>query len=470
MNIGKINIGREGAAIAFVAVAVAAFVLLNVLAGMLTERFYLKADITSFDLYTVTDVTADTLRDLPFGITFSFLLSENSAMTQARELTEFMRKYESLSGGLVKLQFLDINLNPGLREQYGLTSNVAMGDVLVTGEGGAKRTRHIPIADMFDSAASGFLGERMLTNAILNVTAEYLPSVAIIRGHGEETDGLDELRTLYTDAGFQVYEINLITEEIPADTEILVIAAPSAEYSAPEIEMIDTFLNGSKGSLIYLTHNERSESLRRYFNEWGIRLEDSFVLDSLFNWGGQREQVVPLPTQHEMFASLPRNTYGIAFLPRVLSLTEKPSVTAETLIASSSSSYARAFDSDNKTVAQDDDDAVGPFDLAVMSTVSTFSNETYTYEYATVVVMPLYMMDSLFLPAGGYLNRDIAASLISYLSPAAKTVNIPARTLEDTPLSLFGIPGIVIIGLLVVALPLTIIVGGLVVWLRRRRA
>ena len=42
---------------------------------------------------------------------------------------------------------------------------------------------------------------------------------------------------------FQVVTFDMLTEEIPEDTQVLMIATPTTDYSAEEMDKLRTFLN-----------------------------------------------------------------------------------------------------------------------------------------------------------------------------------------------------------------------------------
>ena len=62
INLGKIKL--KGFSLLVTVLFLASVILLNILAGMLTERFFLKADLTDTGLYTLSERAEEFLNDI----------------------------------------------------------------------------------------------------------------------------------------------------------------------------------------------------------------------------------------------------------------------------------------------------------------------------------------------------------------------------------------------------------------------
>lgn len=142
-----------------------------------------------------------------------------------------------------------------------------------------------------------FRGEEIITRAILEVAGKpQLKRVAYFtRGHGESSPadvnaekGYSELRRLLEDKNLQVSTIDLsVSESIPKDAKLLIIAGPRATFQDKEVSLMRNFLNQNDGSLLVALDPIESLAmvdrpafgLRPLFKEWGLRCHDMLVFD-----------------------------------------------------------------------------------------------------------------------------------------------------------------------------------------------
>lgn len=82
----------------------------------------------------------------------------------------------------------------------------------------------------------GYNGENKLVSAIYQVTASDMPIVCFTKGHGETSGEKRAIHTMFSDAGFDVREIDLSLEDIPADCRIIIADAPLYDFIGREAE------------------------------------------------------------------------------------------------------------------------------------------------------------------------------------------------------------------------------------------
>ena len=134
----------------------------------------------------------------------------------------------------------------------------------------------------------GYNGENKLVSAIYQVTASDMPIVCFTKGHGETSGEKRAIHTMFSDAGFDVREIDLSLEDIPADCRIIIADAPLYDFigreaeseSANEIAKLDTFLD-SYGCFMIFADYEKSANLvnlNEFLEEWGISFRSNTYL------------------------------------------------------------------------------------------------------------------------------------------------------------------------------------------------
>ena len=78
---------------------------------------------------------------------------------------------------------------------------------------------------------------------------------------------------------------NLVSQDIPADTDMLLIAAPTGDFSADELSKIDTFLEngGKRGKALLFFAAASSPDLPNLYDflaEWGIKISDGTLYET----------------------------------------------------------------------------------------------------------------------------------------------------------------------------------------------
>jgi len=106
-------IKKSGFSIIITIIFLIGLVLLNIFVGLLTDRFFIKVDLTDTGLYTLSDQAADFLRDINEPIDI-IVLSEESAWRASSTyeiLTNILRNYAASSGGYLRMQDVSADLN-----------------------------------------------------------------------------------------------------------------------------------------------------------------------------------------------------------------------------------------------------------------------------------------------------------------------------------------------------------------------
>lgn len=488
MNTNRLKMG--GMAAALTAIVIAAVILVNMLAGMLTDRFFLKLDLTASKLFELSEESAEILRDLPGRATIYLLMNELDAADLPRyiasnigieglDLVALLEKYSSLSGGKVTLRYLDPTLNPTIREDFNV-GNVSRADLLVQGEE-TSRVKHIPFTDLFevsDAGLQGYRAEQTLTGALLHVLAEYVPRAVFAEGHGmlptefvSSGASLAMLYDLFEKGGFSTSAVNLADADLPPDTHLVVVACPSTDFTQEEIAKLDDFIK-SGGNVLYLASYERNANLGGWLTEWGVKMEDHFILDDIERTSNPTV-IIPLINAHEMFNSVGNHSYPWTQLPRALTIAfaERGSVTVQGVLGSSPYSYGRLIDSDNPSIERTEEDASGPFIIGTVSTYRTYDKNTAVPTDSYLVVLPVSLCFDYVLSTYAYLNNDMTGGIVRYLTPAdiSSGLVIPSKALANPILTLTGIPSLAVSVFLVGILPPGLFVMGLIFWRKRRK-
>ena len=283
--------------VVFTVVVIAVIVLCNVLVSFAAEKFpALSFDTSANQYYELTDESIeflDTLDD--YSIKVRFIGSKSTLMSDDyySKITTLAEKYEQYTPDLT-VSYVDIDKNPGFAADYD-DAQLTTGDALVVC---GDRYRQLTSGDFLYSskedqeAAQNSGGteeveyslnaEYALTTAIMVVTASDNPQATVVTGHGEKE--LPKLVKLLENNGFTVSSQNII-KEFADDSNLLIIAAPTKDYSESELKKLDDFMynNGKYGKNIFYIADYSQPvlpNLEAFLYDWGIILEEGVVYES----------------------------------------------------------------------------------------------------------------------------------------------------------------------------------------------
>lgn len=306
----KMKYGSVAVAITLIVTAIV--VLLNVVVGLLVERYpNAKLDLTTSNLYEVSDETIDYIKNLDTTVEIA-VSSEESTLEKdsyLKMVTEMLKKYQSYSSE-VEVTYFDTTKNPDILSKYQskYSGTISSDNVIVCS---GERVRVFPLSDFFEmdqnklqyyyygqatlaECITAFKGEQSLTNAIMNVTDANPQRVGFIaKSNGNSiynpTNGnvyaAQVLSTLLDDNGYDVTQLDMVTDEIsPADYDLLVLLAPVNDLTVDAIEKLETFLHndGNLGKrLLYIADftQGNTPNLDAFLRDWNIVADTSYVID-----------------------------------------------------------------------------------------------------------------------------------------------------------------------------------------------
>lgn len=319
MNKHESNLPRRGARRAvstLLTVAVITAVLaVNVLFSFVADRFLWQVDETvtkytsrpGVSMYTPTQEFLDVVRDYaipmveemnakraengeePITINVKFC-TERDKVYEADKLR--MIQYSVLAlqkefPDAVKVEYLNIEKNPSQVQKYKATSSTNIYSHQIIFEFGTEY--RVCSFDYFfltsDTSSNqhwAYNGEQKIASLLLALTRAESPIAGFITNHGEQLDACQSLRTLVERAGFEVMDIDLSKDEIPADCRLLICYDPQTDFigygsqaytegDESEIDKLDGFLDQAYSFMLFVdSETPELPVLEEYLEEWGI--------------------------------------------------------------------------------------------------------------------------------------------------------------------------------------------------------
>lgn len=277
--------------------------LLFLLINHLSFRHHGSVDCTRNHRFSLDPATQRFLGDLNREVSLIALFSSGSDIYG--DMRSLLDQVQRQSHGNVAVEFLDPVRHPGrsgeVQAKYGvrLKSNAL---IVVQGE------RHKVIAeeDMVFRDASGLIskfgGEISLVAGMIEVLEDRPKKIYLVTGY-QRADVLREvyaeLRELGSGQNIQVEYLQLgVGEDIPADTDALVLVAPQVDPSEPDLERLKKYWGG-RGGALFLTVDP-DVSLPRFdgfLRRLGVVLRDDRLVYTKPALGEDPQKIFAVPAR-----------------------------------------------------------------------------------------------------------------------------------------------------------------------------
>ena len=520
-NISRSKFLQRGSyALGITAIVIVAAVVLNILATALAARFPLDLDLTADKTFSISEKNAKYLQEVARPVTITLCSSEEDYSASGL-VAQYMQAYHGTTdptgkylaqtlallqeypkrNSNITLQFSDPQLPSFTDIQQRFSGQqIAFGDILVessfevNGEA-ISRQRVISLQDIYElydqtQGYGSYLGynsytisgsnlETLLTSAIFSVTSEKTTQVSFLAAHSNQTD-ITALQASMeqNNYAFSVLD-NLLSQDIPAETDILIITAPTGDFSGDELNKIDAFLDndGKRGKALLFFAGASSPELPNlydFLNEWGIQVSDGVLYETTAaNYVGD-PTTIGLKNEQSDYTGNVNGASNVIYvagncLPMQTSFTTQGNRSTTQLISSSDTvvirpsgvgdewkpsgkggkAYAAGILSKD-TIYADNMAELDSYVLAFSSVDFISSNWTqYTFVNNTE-----FVLDAVNAAAG----RDDDTITIT-----AKTINNQSYAERVT-----GLSSLIVKIIFIAALPILFIILGIIVWVRRK--
>ncbi|MBQ7032548.1 MAG: GldG family protein [Clostridia bacterium] len=273
---------RTLSAAAFLAAAITAIFLFNVVIGVAADKIQLRWDLTENKLYALTNETKAVLAGLTEEISLYYFASPGQEKDQ---IVRALDMYRTATDKLKIIQ-IDPNTNPMDARRFSDKGVSVQQNTIVLERG--ERYKAIAASEMYQgyTTQSGetlnnamFGMEQLVTRAIAYVSAADTKKVCFTTGHNEAD--YSAVAELLKNENMDAYQVNLKTTEVPENVDSLYIMAPAEDFTEEEILRLDAFLSTGRGVHIAFDANrDVLPRLEKYLQEfWGVTMYHDVVLE-----------------------------------------------------------------------------------------------------------------------------------------------------------------------------------------------
>ncbi len=438
-------------------------------------------DFTSEKLYTLTKTSKEQVKNIQNDVNIYFIgYSENDA------IIDLAKQYHN-ENSKINIEVTNATSRPDLVEKYGIDNN--SNGIIVEGK---EKSKILSTNDFYTYDPKTYeqidITEEKLTNSILYVVAEKIPTIYFLEGYSEFTvsANMNYLSMYLTNEVTEYKTLNIITTgNIPEDCDTLIITSPEKDFDDVATNAITNYINKGGNILWFnlaVTENKELPNVNKILSVYGIKSFEVGVINETDNskmMSGAPSIIIPNVNYNTITKNIPSalliNASKINFVTE--EELESLKVTKNTLLEASEGAFFRTnFNITSSGKQQGEEE--GPFIVGaeMQKKVSEANSETGESEKISKLVIygeNLFISDYTLSQTSSYpmisyaYNKDLVIDVVAYLVDRQEdivirkdtnTVNYTATVEQDNIIQgvIFGVPVIIIF-------------VGILVWQHRRR-
>lgn len=293
---------RGAVATAIVVVFICIIFLLNIITGILVEKFpALQLDLTSNHTYELQPDTVEYLRQVDNDITIYALAKEDSfknGLSASSGSQYVVQGYKLLkkmaaSNDKIHLKFIELSSNPTFTNKYSNINWSSSSQYLILIDAGDDNYTALTLDECFtyDSETLSYYGtleftastiEQAVVTGILDVTTADKVCIDFITGSGETEDGYSAMKNLLKQNAYDVKDVSLTTGTLREKAEIAVLYGPTVDLSENAANKIQKWIDndGEYGkTLIYIPVDTQisTPNIDAIISEYGMKISDGIA-------------------------------------------------------------------------------------------------------------------------------------------------------------------------------------------------
>jgi ABC-type uncharacterized transport system involved in gliding motility auxiliary subunit len=314
------------------------------------------------------------------------------------------------------------------------------------------------------------LSEEALTNALARLARSGERWIVFLSGHGERSpDGQanHDLSTWAEQLGKRGLKTRTLllgeNAQVPKNTSALVIAGPRVKLQPGEVKAIEAYLDDG-GNLLWLNDPGALNGLAPVAEMLGVEFLPGVIIDPISrSYTGGASASFVVVAKYGRHAAV-RDFALTTLFPEAGAVRVEPPENwqAEMLLDTSASAWLETGKLGGKVQFDQGRDTRGPLNVGMALTHAHEGREQ-----RVAVIADGDFVSNTFIGNGG--NLDLGMNLVNWVGGDDVYLNLPSHTAADVQLDLsHTAQSIIALGFLV-ALPLSLVGGGVFVWWRRRK-
>mgnify|MGYP001054151760 FL=1 len=469
----KKMIGTGAFSAGMIVIMCAICVVVNLVLTALPAK-YTSIDCSATKLYSLTSDTKDRVSKLDEDITIYVL---NSKKSKDAKIDETINRYKDLSSH-INVKYVDPATSPKFYQDYTDTTPTTNSLIIES----KNRSKVIDYNDIYEydsssyyygyqsqSSITGYDAEGQITSAIEYVTmdADELPVIYQITGHNETEIG-SNFQSVVSKANANLKSLELFNEEkVPEDATAIIINSPTVDFNEEDAQKVIDYLNGGGKAMIIgcYAYNDELTNFNKILAAYNVSFKTGVVAENDSSKYYQNPLYL-LPTV-ETTDYTSDATDGYVFLAGSCAISypeDTDDVTYTKLLSTSDSAVLKKDWKNITTSKAEDADENGPF------TTGLAVNDSSTGASIVVFGTPYVVDDSYDNAVSGNnadMFKDVITSMTGNVELASSVIPVKDYTLSNITINTLQA---VITGLIImIAVPILLIIIGIVVWAMRRK-
>lgn len=489
----KKRVIRGGFSTIMVILAIAIVVVLNVIASAVETKAGLKIDLTSNKIYSLSAQTESNIRSImnkknengEYSNEFVIYSFAND-YTQDNLIGKTLERYAALSNNIT-LSVLDPAKDNILRNKFSGVSDPVEDKTVVVFNSKKNSFRVITYKDMYytdtENNVSYWTLEQKLTSAFMFLdSGRAQTNVYFLTGHGETvtnvqfSERVKLLKEKLEEENFKVDNIDLAMNDLRSG-DILIVIGPASDISEQDRDKVIKFLDANGKALFFLDPSRSGlKNFEAILDHYMIKFKNEIVCE---NDESRHTQNSPLDLVPEVLSNK-EITNGI--------------INSKSSVYAGSCAYIEEYNpsSDLLTVLPllntSDRSVCIPYEDYITGAYENKMSE-YTEEKRRCIGLALYQKDSSSMQidegtricvfssselalgerSGSAGNVSLIKNCVNWVDNKTNTISISGVQMNAYELSIADAATVkTLVTIVIIVIPVLILGGGVIIWLRRK--
>ena len=495
-----------------IVIAVVAVLLLNVIVGVVADRFPLTLDISKDKTFSLSEQSIQIAQQVDNDIQLIVFADKdafenpdsgvNELDTTMREFLNALKQYNNYSNGKVTYTFIDPTQEPQKFAAYS-KYEVQAGDMLFLA-GDRYKTATIydgnSSNDLYtlDSSSYNYTGtytfeskaEKLLASNIYTLSGGEEHIVQVLVGHEEDKYVIDGLKSLYELNGYTFEELTITgSKEFNKDASVMLIPSPSKDYSAAEIKRVQEWVynggNYGRQLMVFVGPTADCPNLYEFLEvEYQITVTDELITETDLNRVQNYNYLLTMadvgstaytvnstgtanvytPLVRRLTTTLPSKLENDTIGSYAIPLTEYPSSAKLTKLESLNSNET------DEDVTYAAPDGAYPLTGMIVHAIDTYNNDTQTAVDGRVLVSGCAgVAYGDYIRNSNLKNEELLLDTLNTMTGIENAITISSKTIESETVTFTNATALIVgLGIFTIGLPLAVLVICLVVFVRRK--
>jgi len=436
--------------------------IMALLAWLSTQYVY-QADWTQNARHTLTAPSQAVLKQLPQSIQITAYIEDDEMSRKL--ISDLIRKYQREKPD-IDLRFIDPYTVPDKIKALNLKMT-PQGELFAALEFNYDgRTEHI-------QQLIQFLTEQELSSALQRLARNQKHKIAFLQGHGERNPRgqANHDLSLWTqelqNTGLEVHTLNLSQQTaIPDDIRALIIASPQVNLLDGEAQVIADYVQQGGNVLWMLEPNEPLYGLDPVAAIFNLTITPGVLVDPVSLVGSNNPGMVVLPayshiTPHVIVAGFQQDT----LFPNVTALYAEPPEDWDisNVLTTVPDVWSEISELKGEIRFDEGQDIDGALAVGI-----ALSRDIDSIQQRVMILGDGDFISNTFIGNGG--NLELSLRIMNWLIQDDSFIDIPLQTTDETKFNLSSETFNLLAFFFVIVLPVSLLIIGMWIWLKRRKA